>query len=620
MKSFCSKKSCIFISASAAILLNISKEEKEPIISCLLVLMVLAVLIAKSKDEIFTKPICFSNNAYLVTALLICSAMGCNFYSRCVKSGIIDKISEFLGISDKHMALFLSVLGVLAAIPVTAILIADFSKIVVEAFKRSPILLDDEKQGISAQKSFGLMAVIFFVGISAILRANFNYIDDMGRVAQGYRGWENFSRFVSNALSTMIHMDNYITDISPLTQLIAVLILALAGIILLYVVYERRAFSVWELIALIPLGLNPYFLECISYKFDAPFMALSILAAIAPLLLRESSVWKYILAVIIGNILVCSSYQAASGIFPMVVILISLRMWFKNKPLKEIFRFILNSVVGFGIALAFFRQVIMIPTDTYVSNVLPSMGELLPMIVTNFIKYFNLILTDYEVFWKWIMVLLMLAFSLSGLKLSKQRKLLTFALTVVAGIMMFFLCFGLYPALTAPLFEPRAMYGFGVFITLLCISTAENFQWTVMKMPAITVAWIFFVFAFTYGNALFVQKSYTDFRITQVISDLNDMEAFLGDEVVTVQIAGNIGYSPIVERMSADCNILSRLVPVTFRESWDWGLFGFYNYYGLKNVKRDSSVDLTSYDLPVIKDGMYHTIYGEGNYVLVKLK
>ena len=85
--------------------------------------------------------------AFLSGALLICSAMGCNFYSRCVKSGIIDKISEFLGISDKHMALFLSVLGVLAAIPVTAILIADFSKIVVEAFKRSPILLDDEKQG-----------------------------------------------------------------------------------------------------------------------------------------------------------------------------------------------------------------------------------------------------------------------------------------------------------------------------------------------------------------------------------------------------------------------------------------------------------------------------------------
>ena len=230
-------------------------------------------------------------------------------------------------------------------------------------------------------KAFFIVSVFFLIGISAILRANFNYLDDMGRVADGYKGWENFSRFVSNGLSTMIHMDNYITDISPLPQLIAILILALAGIILLYVIYERKVFSIWELISLIPIGLNPYFLECISYKFDAPFMSLSILAAIAPLLLLNSLRWKYMLSVIVGTIIVCSSYQASSGVFPMIVILLSLKMWFKDKPLNEIIQFILNSIIGFGIGLIFFKFVIMIPTDTYVSNTLPPLDELFPTIV-----------------------------------------------------------------------------------------------------------------------------------------------------------------------------------------------------------------------------------------------
>ena len=76
----------------------------------------------------------------------------------------------------------------------------------------------------------------------------------------------------------------------------------------------------------------------------------------------------------------------------------------------------------------------------------------------------------------------------------------------------------------------------------------------------------------------------------------------------------------LVKRCNSNCRVLSRLVPITFRETWMWGLKGFYNYYGLKNVKEDSAIDLTAYDLPLVKDGMYHSIYCDDNYVLVKLK
>lgn len=613
-------KSCILLSASAVIFLNILTVRKEAILFSLLTIIVVAILIIRSKDEIF-QHLSLSINYSTITALLVCSVMGCNFYNMWINSEIVNRFSQLFTFLNRHqIVLIISIIGTLISIPIIAVLISDFSKFVIDSFKKSSAQLNGNTLKNSMLKSFCIVSVIFLIGISAILRANFNYLDDMGRAAEGYRGWENFSRFVSSGLSTMIHMDNYITDITPLTQLIAVLILALAGIILLYVVYERKVFSVWELVSLIPIGLNPYFLECISYKFDAPFMSLSILAAIAPLLLINNSKWKYILSVIIGTIIVCTSYQASSGIFPMIVILISLRMWFKDKPLNEIIQFILNSIIGFGIGLVFFKIVIMIPTDTYVSNALPSLDELFPTIIRNYEKYFNLVSSDFKSIWKAIIILLIICFSLSGLKHSRHKKLPTFVLSVICELLMLLLCFGLYPALSEPLFDPRAMYGFGIFITLLCISTAENFHCTVMKLPAITITWIFFVFSFTYGNALFVQKSYTDFRITQVISDLNDMEIFQGDNVVTVQIAGSIGYSPVIENMNANCKILERLIPITFRGYWLWGLKGFYGYYGLKNVQQDESIDLATYNLPLIKDGMYHTVYGNNNYILIRLK
>lgn len=34
--------------------------------------------------------------------------------------------------------------------------------------------------------------------------------------------------------------------------------------------------------AVVPLGLSPWFLECFSYKFDSPYMALSVLASVIP--------------------------------------------------------------------------------------------------------------------------------------------------------------------------------------------------------------------------------------------------------------------------------------------------------------------------------------------------
>ena len=615
------QKSIFFISASAAIILNVSSDRKEPIIFCFIALLLLALLVFfQDNDLLNAKHSLHYKPTYPALSLVICSGMGCNFYNSWLNSWRIDKISELIGLTDKNIVLFFSIIGTLAAVPSMTAVIYSFSNTVLEDIKKSEKSALIEKECISLKKSFIILSGIFFIGIIAIIRANFNYIDDMGRALEGYRGWNNFSRFTSNAISTLIHTDNYITDISPLTQIIAVLFLSLASIALLYVVYERVSFSIWELISVIPLGLNPYFMECISYKFDSPFMALSILAAIAPLLFKNAPTWEYMLGVIIGNIIVCTTYQAASGIFPMVVILLSLRMWFKEKPIHKNLQFILISIIGYGIGLIFFRQIIMIPADTYVSNELPPLNEIFPTIIANYKHYFSLLMSDNKKLWKWIICLIMLLFVFSGTRLSVRKKFPSSLMGIIAcGIMLLF-CFGLYPALAKPSFDPRAMYGFGVFLALLNISITERLQPAVLKLPAITLSWIFLVFSFTFGNALYVQKTYTDFRITQVISDLNDMDEFLGEEPVTVQIQGTIGYAPPVVRMNSKFGVLKRLVPITFKETWIWGLKGFYDYYGLKNIKRDSSVDLTSYDLPLLKDSMYHTIYSDGTNVLISLK
>ena len=108
------------------------------------------------------------------------------------------------------------------------------------------------------------------IALSALLRANFGYVDDLARIAKGYRGWDDFGRYINNVLSPFLHGDYYLTDVSPLPQLLAAFIMTLAGSCILVVFSDERGHSIWEIVAILPMGLSPYFMECFSYKSPMP--------------------------------------------------------------------------------------------------------------------------------------------------------------------------------------------------------------------------------------------------------------------------------------------------------------------------------------------------------------
>ncbi len=472
----------------------------------------------------------------------------------------------------------------------------------------------------------GVLWALYALGISAILRADFNYIDDMGRITFGYQGWENFSRYLSNFLSTVLHTGRYLNDISPLPQLVAALVLAVAGVAVVRVVTGRERLSVWEYAAVLPMGLSPYFLECFSYKFDAPYMALSVLAGVFPLLLYRKGWLPYLVASVAGILVVCTTYQPATGIFPMFVILLSMRRWNQGEKVEEILRFVGISVAGYGIGLGVFRLFLMRVTEEYVSGGIPAFSQLIPHTVESFRTYFRLVYTDFRREWLLVILLLCAAFLYVQVRDSSRNKLGALLVSGAALGCSVLFSFGLYPVLEGALYAPRAMYGFGVWLALVAVwtVTAQRAYWC--KVVSLGLAWILFVFAFTYGNALALQKDYTDFRIEQVIDDLTEAHLLEGETVKTVQISGSIGLAPFFRNMPKDYNILQRLVPVQFNgdAGWGWGGYQFTYFYGLQDKMKwtgwDTSIQMTELDMPIVEDNIYHTIRAEGDYVLIELK
>ncbi|VEI48582.1 Uncharacterised protein [Actinobacillus equuli] len=164
---------------------------------------------------------------------------------------------------------------------------------------------------LKEEKNYYFNNNIFF-RISSYHLADIYYIDDLGRSIVGSRGWDNFSRFSSNFLSSILNMSVRLTDISPLTQIISIIILSISSLILV-VIFSKKS-SYFTLLGSTFLGLSPFYLENMSYKFDSPYMTLAILASLLPFLFIRNSI-IFIIVGICSLLLMYTTYQAANAIF-----------------------------------------------------------------------------------------------------------------------------------------------------------------------------------------------------------------------------------------------------------------------------------------------------------------
>ena len=159
---------------------------------------------------------------------------------------------------------------------------------------------------------------VFIVGIFTIIRANYSYIDDMGRATQGYNHLDTWSRFLAGALAMLIHASPRLMDISPLPQISACLILAFGAFVFAYIATEKKV--TWlSCIAALPIGLSAYFLENLTFKFDAPYMALAVVFGIVPFLFVNNKK-AFSAASILGLLGTCFTYQSASGVYIVLTI------------------------------------------------------------------------------------------------------------------------------------------------------------------------------------------------------------------------------------------------------------------------------------------------------------
>lgn len=460
---------------------------------------------------------------------------------------------------------------------------------------------------------------IFSVGFFSVLRSNYYYIDDIGRAVNGNGLTGGFSRYLSDVLAEVLHVNVWLADVSPITQLVALLILAFTGAVILHIVYGESSPKVFNVVSLIPLGLSPYFLSCLSFKYDAPYMAFSIFVSIIPFLFYKKNDWRYGIAIYLSMVCMCTTYQASAGIFPACVLLIAFLMWINKQDLKYIGKFIGISVIGYMAGLLSFRYILMAPTNTAYVDTSISFKN----IFFNIGQYFHVLNNDYGAIWKLCVFIIILVFSVYVIVSSRRNRLITTALLIVMLVSTFILTYGVNIVFEKPTTDARGIYAIGILIAIIGTFTLSIDKKYLSVSAIVILSWMCIVFSTIYGNALSLQKDYTAYRMEQVLDDINELRVLENKEDVKLQFAGTEWTNTAVRNLTNEYPVLKRLMPILFDDNQDyyWGpkqVCGFYEEaLGHVQIIYSKNYDLQEYSL--VKETTNYTIYQNDESVLVYL-
>ena len=466
-------------------------------------------------------------------------------------------------------------------------------------------------------KPFLIIFGIYCFAMLAIWLAGVSYADDAGRAITG-KGWtSDFNRYSSSLLSfLLVQMRFSLVDISPFGQILAMGLLTISTLILVDLFGDKKKLS--HLIVATLAGLTPFTLSLWLYKFDAPCMALALLACVLPFVAKFKHYWRFTLFSFCSLMIAMTSYQAFTGVFPLLLVALAFRDYLNKKPFD--WKRVLSGLASFLLALIIFKFVFPEP-EGYRSLEMWSLGAFIPGVFRNAGQVFAHIFTSFGRNWLIFLALTIIAFIVSIILNSKREgahRVLEATVAAIFAAISIPLSYGIYLALADAPYNPRSLIGVGVAFAIIALLTLRGKR-QYFAIPAAVLVYLFVVYAFALGNGLKYQHDYATFRNSELAAHLGELYPNR-EELSTkkVQIQGDIG-------LAAQNNHLADLYPITRDiidahqtglSSYTWGSWSLhvdydlnYDYTGLL----DSPYDCVTFET---KSENYHERISENNSLI----
>lgn len=475
-----------------------------------------------------------------------------------------------------------------------------------------------------------ITSVIFIVAYWALLRTSYDYADDMRRVYSGHKAWVGWNRYISETLAVFIHTNFYINDIAPLTHLISIAILSAAAYLLAYILTAGKP-GIMSIICSSFMAITPYYNQNFAYKFDSPYMALSILFGILPFIFTENR-FNFIIASFFSLVMVCTSYQAANSIYIIMTVFIVLELVLQKKDFKEISRFTGTAILCYCAALIFFRIFLMnqIEYSGFIESS-PTVGlgsGMIDNIIQNYKTYFAFVTGLYGNYWiKFFTILMAILFPFAVADKAQNNKKLVFVISVAALIFMILLSFGAYIVLTKPLISARAFMGLDVLISAVAIIVTTSFQNNktakkIISICSVCLLYGFIVSSTVFGNFYAKQQDYEHFRISILLEDLSKIVSPDASVKSKIYIGGTYGQAQKTRMEKKNYNLIcGNTGALTEYLIKDWNMnVELVSELPVEYIDLDPALKNLISEQPLLIDTYYHSIYGKDNFYYIYLK
>ena len=422
---------------------------------------------------------------------------------------------------------------------------------------------------------FGILLALYFLILYPILRANRYFDDDLKRALVGHTGWDSNGRPLTTLLMKLLQCyDSALVDISPLTQIGAIAILAWGGVL----IARRYAIRSPWMAALVafPLGAQPFYMESLSYKFDAMSMSMAMLLALLPMIaLRDNrrGWWLGVLALFAS---LCFYQPAINACLIFILLELVLAQLHDKHPRQLAMQF-LSRVLQTGLAMLIYQLVVGIHIHGWVRQQSAKIRGLhdLPVVKANIVEFLTFIGDSFNAQW-WryfapVLILLALFPVIIGIRYALKARLtqpvwvgvVLFATSLLLPLAALACVFGPMLVLLKPEIEPRVLMAVGALLAAaLIVMQAALRQWHRSDRWTLAAAWMLalgmFTFANAYGNALGEQKNYEDRIASHLAEDLAELK--VDHPIHGLLLDGSIGYSPVTAHVAGQFPLVRTLI------------------------------------------------------------
>lgn len=440
-----------------------------------------------------------------------------------------------------------------------------------------------------ARAVFWRLASLLGLVLYPILRADRPYNDDLKRALLGRASWDSNGRPLTTLLMRAVQAyDHTMVDIAPLPQIGAVLLLAWIGS-RIAVRYTRA--SPWLAALLVfPLGAQPFFLENLSFRFDALSMALAVLLAAWPLLMVEGRKhWQNGVLCLFAALCL---YQPATNVFLVLALLEVWQRQTHDRSPAAWLRQLGSRALQWVVAMGIYELLVGMHISGWVRRQATPIQGLheLPLLGHNFMLFYGFVADAFNAHW-WsvflpLLAMLALAPVVIGLRHARGRSPLATAALGLAALAMplavMVAALGPMLVLREPEIRPRVLIGLGALLVAGLIAAHELlYHWRHGLRASATLAGVLaaamLVVASAYGNAMAAQQRMERHVAARLADDLSVLAS--GHAITALHVSGSTGFAPLAEHAAVEFPLLRTLVPGYLTEADLFGTSGFLMDY-----------------------------------------